>query len=173
MQIVVGRMVAGAAVMLTVVAIARHHLPRGPAPWAHLAVMAVIANIAPYFFFGWGIERVASGLAGVLNATTPLFTVVFALTTRSERSSAARMAGLLVGFVGVVVLAPWRTTALGGSLPGVGACLLGSACYATSYVYARRFLTDAASPRSCCPLARWPQARRCSCWQHPSWPAVR
>ena len=135
-------MVVGTAVMLAVLAIARHHLPRGPAPWAHLAVMAVVANIAPYFFFGWGIERIASGLAGVLNATTPLFTVVFALTTRSERLSAVRMAGLLLGFVGVVVLAaPWRTTALGGSLSGVGACLLGSACYAASYVYARRFLT--------------------------------
>ena len=142
MQIVLGRMVVGAAVMLAVLALARHHLPRELGPWAHLAVMAVVANIAPYFFFGWGVERIASGLAGVLNATTPLFTVVFALTTRSERSSAARMAGLLLGFVGVVVLAaPWRTTALGGSLPGVGACLLGSACYAASYVYARRFLT--------------------------------
>ena len=142
MQIVVDRMVAGAAVMLTVLALARHDLPRGRAPWAHLAVMAVVANIAPYFFFGWGIERIASGLAGVLNATTPLFTLAFALTIRSERLSAVRMAGLLLGFVGVVVLAaPWRTTALGGSLPAVGACLLGSACYAASYVYARRFLT--------------------------------
>jgi drug/metabolite transporter (DMT)-like permease len=135
-------MVAGAAVMLAVLAIGRYHLPRELAPWAHLAVMAVVANIAPYFFFGWGVERIASGLAGVLNATTPLFTVVFALTTRSERLSAVRVAGLLLGFVGVVILAaPWRTTALGGSLPGVGACLLGSACYAGSYVYARRFLT--------------------------------
>jgi drug/metabolite transporter (DMT)-like permease len=104
--------------------------------------MAVVANIAPYFFFGWGIERVASGLAGVLNATTPLFTVVFALTTRAERPSAVRVAGLLLGFVGVVILAaPWRTAALSGSLSGVGACVLGSACYAASYVYARRFLT--------------------------------
>jgi drug/metabolite transporter (DMT)-like permease len=142
MQIVLGRMVAGAAVMLAILALGGHHLPREVAPWAHLAVMAVVANIAPYFFFGWGIERIASGLAGVLNATTPLFTVVFALTTRSERLSAVRMAGLLLGFVGVVILAaPWRTTALGGSLPAVGACLLGSACYAASYVYARRFLT--------------------------------
>jgi drug/metabolite transporter (DMT)-like permease len=142
MQIVLGRMVAGAAVMLMVVALARYDLPRGPAPWAHLVVMAVVANIAPYFFFGWGVERIASGLAGVLNATTPLFTVVFALTIRSERVSAVRVAGLLLGFLGVVVLAaPWRTTALGASLPGVGACLLGSACYAASYVYARRFLT--------------------------------
>jgi drug/metabolite transporter (DMT)-like permease len=135
-------MVAGAAVMLTVVALAHYDLPRGPAPWAHLVVMAVVANIAPYFFFGWGVERITSGLAGVLNATTPLFTVVFALTIRSERVSAVRVAGLLLGFLGVVVLAaPWRTTALGSSLPGVGACLLGSACYAASYVYARRFLT--------------------------------
>jgi drug/metabolite transporter (DMT)-like permease len=51
------------------------------------------------------------------------------------------VSGLLLGFVGVVLLAaPWRTAALGGSLPGVGACLLGAACYAASYVYARRFL---------------------------------
>jgi drug/metabolite transporter (DMT)-like permease len=134
-------MLAGAAVMLVVLAVGGHRLPRELAPWAHLTVMAMVANIAPYFFFGWGIERVASGLAGVLNATTPLFTLAFALTTRSERLSAVRVAGLLLGFVGVVLLAaPWRTTALGGSLPGVGACLLGSACYAASYIYARRFL---------------------------------
>jgi drug/metabolite transporter (DMT)-like permease len=134
-------MVAGAAVMLAILAVTRHHLPREPTPWAHLAVMAVVANIAPYFFFGWGIERVASGLAGVLNATTPLFTLAFVLTARSERLSLVRVSGLLLGFVGVVLLAaPWRTAAFGGSLPGVGACLLGAACYAASYVYARRFL---------------------------------
>jgi drug/metabolite transporter (DMT)-like permease len=142
MQIVLGRMVAGAAVMLAVLALGGHHLPRELAPWARLTVMAVVANIAPYFLFGWGIERVASGLAGVLNATTPLFTLTFALTTRTERLSVVRVSGLLLGFVGVVLLAaPWRTAALGGSLPGLGACLLGAACYAASYVYARRFLT--------------------------------
>jgi drug/metabolite transporter (DMT)-like permease len=141
MQIVLGRMVAGAAVMLAVLALGRHHLPREVAPWAHLVVMAVVANIAPYFLFGWGIERVASGLAGILNATTPLFTLAFALTARTERLSVVRVSGLLLGLVGVVLLAaPWRTAALGGSLPGLGACLLGAACYAASYVYARQFL---------------------------------
>jgi len=144
---VVGRIVVGAAVMLAVLTIGRHHLPQELAPWVHLAVMAVVANIAPYFLFGWGIERVASGLAGILNATTPLFTLAFVFTTRSERLSVVRVSGLLLGFVGVVVLAaPWRTTALGGPLPGVGACLLGSACYAASYVYARRFLTGRGFP---------------------------
>jgi drug/metabolite transporter (DMT)-like permease len=143
LQIVLGRMMAGAAVMLAVMALGRHTLPRKVTPWAHLAAMAVIGNIAPYLLFGWGVERVASGLAGVLNATTPLFTVAFALATRSERRlPPVRMVGLLLGFVGVLVLAaPWRTTAQGSSLFGVGACLLGAACYAASYVYARRFLT--------------------------------
>jgi drug/metabolite transporter (DMT)-like permease len=135
-------MVAGAAVMLAVLLVGRHSLPGELAPWLHLTVMAVVANIAPYFFFGWGIERVASGLAGVLNATTPLFTLAFVLTAHTERLSVVRVSGLLLGFVGVVLLAaPWRATGLGSSLPGVGACLLGSACYAASYVYARRFLT--------------------------------
>jgi drug/metabolite transporter (DMT)-like permease len=142
LQIVLGRIVAGAAVMLAVVAVGRYSLPRKPAQWAHVTVMAVVANIAPYFLFGWGVERIASGLAGVLNATTPLFTLAFALAIRSERLSAVRLTGLLLGFVGVVVLAaPQQAAALGSPLPGVGACLLGAACYAASYVYARRFLT--------------------------------
>jgi drug/metabolite transporter (DMT)-like permease len=145
-QIVLGRLVAGAAVMLAVIAVGHHALPKKPAPWAHLVVMAVLANIAPYFFFGWGVERIASELAGVLNATTPLFTLVFALVVRAERLAAGRLTGLLLGFAGVVVLAaPWRATP-GSPLPGVGACLLGSACYAASYVYARRFLTGRGLP---------------------------
>ena len=105
LQIVLGRLVAGAAVMLAVVAVGRYSLPRKPAQWAHVTVMAVVANIAPYFLFGWGVERIASGLAGVLNATTPLFTLAFALAIRSERLSAVRLTGLLLGFAGVVVLA--------------------------------------------------------------------
>ena len=82
LQIVLGRVVAGAAVMLAVVAVGRYSLPRKPAQWVHVTVMAVVANIAPYFLFGWGVERIASGLAGILNATTPLFTLVFALAIR-------------------------------------------------------------------------------------------
>jgi drug/metabolite transporter (DMT)-like permease len=58
-----------------------------------------------------------------------------------------RLAGLAVGFAGVLVLAaPWRTAVPGGSVFGMGACLLGAACYAASYVYARRFLTGRGVP---------------------------
>ena len=93
-QIVLGRLALGAAVLLVVVALRREPLPRSRTQWGHLAVAAVVANIIPYFLFGWGEQRISSALAGVLNATTPLFTLVFALATRTEpRTTAIRVAG--------------------------------------------------------------------------------
>ncbi len=141
-QIVLGRLLAAAVVMLVVVAYRREALPRRLVPWAHLTVMAVVTNIAPYFLFAWAEQHINSGLAGVLNATTPLFTLLFAVSTHTERLTAARVVGLVVGFLGVVVLAaPWHDGGIGSSLLGVGASLLASASYAASYVYARRFLS--------------------------------
>jgi drug/metabolite transporter (DMT)-like permease len=141
-QIVLGRLLAAAVVMLVVVAYRREALPRRLTPWAHLTVMAIVTNIAPYFLFAWAEQHINSGLAGVLNATTPLFTLVFAVSTHTERLTTTRMVGLAVGFLGVVVLAaPWHDGEIGSSLFGVGASLLASASYAASYVYARRFLS--------------------------------
>src|SRR5215216_4619302 len=147
-QIVLGRLALGAAVLLIVVALRREPLPRSPIVWWHLAVAAVVANIVPYFLFGWGEQRTSSALAGVLNATTPLFTLVFALATRTEpRTTAIRVIGLLLGFVGaLVVMAPWRAGIGAGSLPGQVACLLAAASYGVAYVYMRRFLTGRGFP---------------------------
>jgi drug/metabolite transporter (DMT)-like permease len=109
--------------------------------------MAIITNIAPYFLFAWAEQHIASSLAGVLNATTLLFTLGFAASTRTERLTLPRLLGLVLGFTGVIVLsAPWHNAGLGSSLLGVGASLLASACYAASYVYARRFLTGRQLP---------------------------
>jgi drug/metabolite transporter (DMT)-like permease len=142
-QIVLGRLIAAAVVMVGVIAYRKEHLPRSVVPWAHLAIMAVVTNIAPYFLFAWAEQHITSSLAGVLNATTPLFTLLLAVSTHTERLTTPRLAGLTLGFVGVVVLAgPWQDGALGSSLLGIGAALLASACYAGSYVYARRFLSD-------------------------------
>jgi drug/metabolite transporter (DMT)-like permease len=142
-QIVLGRLVAAAVVMVGVIAYRKEHLPCRFLPWTHLAVMAVVTNIAPYFLFAWAELHITSSLAGVLNATTPLFTLLLAVSTHTERLTAPRLAGLILGFVGVVVLAaPWQDGALGSSLFGIGAALLASVCYAASYVYARRFLSD-------------------------------
>ncbi|HEV8649539.1 MAG TPA: DMT family transporter [Actinomycetes bacterium] len=71
-QIVLGQLVTGAAVLVAVVVLRRLRLPRSPELWGHLAVMAIVGSIAPYFLFSWGEQHIASSLAGVLNATTPL-----------------------------------------------------------------------------------------------------
>jgi len=147
-QIVLGRMVLGAVVLLAVVALRREPLPRRPGMWAHLVLMATLANLVPYFLFGYGEQRITSSLAGVLNATTPLFTLVIAATSGSgERLTATRAGGLALGFGGVLVLvAPWRDGSLSGELPGQLACLGAAVCYAVSFVWTRRFLTGRGYP---------------------------
>jgi drug/metabolite transporter (DMT)-like permease len=145
-QIVFGRVLTAAVAMLALVLATKRRLPTDRRIWIHLAVMAVITNIAPYFLFAWAELRVTSGLAGVLNATTPLFTLLAALATGTERHAPSRLAGLLVGLLGVVILAaPWATPQR-STLAGIIAALLASACYAFGYVYARRFLTSRAVP---------------------------
>src|ERR671937_544056 len=84
-QIVLARMAAGALVLLAIVAARHEQLPRRPTTWAHIAVAAVVANLVPYFLFGWGEQRVDSAVAGTLNATTPLFTLAIARATGTER----------------------------------------------------------------------------------------
>jgi drug/metabolite transporter (DMT)-like permease len=140
MQVVLARMCAGALVLCSFLAIRREPLPRHPAVWAQIAVAALMANIIPYFLFAWGEERVDSAVAGALNATTPLFTVVLAIATRTEAGvSATRAAGLLLGFLGaVLIVAPWSD--LGGSVAGALACLAAATSYGISYVYMQRVL---------------------------------
>jgi drug/metabolite transporter (DMT)-like permease len=145
-QIVFGRMLAAAVAMLALTLATKRRLPTNRRIWVHLAVMAIITNVAPYFLFAWAELRVTSGLAGVLNATTPLFTLMAALATGTERSAPTRLAGLLNGLLGVVILAaPWATPQR-STLAGIVAALVASACYALGYVYARRFLTSRAVP---------------------------
>lgn len=146
-QLVLGRLVTGTVVLLGVVAARRARLPREPVLWAHLAVMGVGGNVIPYWLFAFAGERISSGLAGILNATTPLFTLLVAMAaTRvgwsGERLTRDRVAGLALGFAGVVVIvAPWAPGALAGSLSGQLAALIASAWYAVAFVYTQRFIT--------------------------------
>ena len=140
-QIVLVRMTAGALVLLAIVGVRRERLPRDPAMWIHIAIAAVVANLIPYFLFGWGEQRVDSAIAGTLNSTTPLFTLAIAFATRTERAiTRERAVGFLLGFLGaVVIVAPWDSA--GGSTAGALACLGAALCYGISFVYMRRYLT--------------------------------
>ena len=150
-QLVLIRLVAAVVVLLSIVAIMRVPLPRGWTVWGHLTVMSIVANIIPFFLFAWGEERVTSGMAGILNGTTPLFTLAVAVAASAEeRLSPQRVAGFLLGFIGVVVVVgPWRGDGGVNEISGQLACLAAAACYGVAFVYTRRFL----SQRGLAPLA--------------------
>jgi drug/metabolite transporter (DMT)-like permease len=148
MQVAVARTVLGAATLGSYVLIRREKLPRRPRTWMHLAVMGVTANVLPFIGFSWGEEHGAtSGLAAIYNGATPLWTLLVAMAALpAERPTRARLVGLVLGFLGVLlVLAPWRSTH-GAHLAGQLACLGAGACYGVGFAYTRRFLTGVGSP---------------------------
>jgi drug/metabolite transporter (DMT)-like permease len=108
----------------------------------HLAVVSVLLCVAPFLLFAWAEQHVASGLASIYNATTPLMTTLIALLALpSERPTRTTLSGLLTGFAGVVVvLGPWRGLTGGDGL-GQAACLAATLCYGVAFVYLRRFVS--------------------------------
>jgi drug/metabolite transporter (DMT)-like permease len=136
------RLAIGALVLAIVFRVAGGSLPRGPRTWLHLTVMAVLNIVIPFSLITWAELNVASSLAAILTATTPLFAIVIAaLVLRSERITAQRVAGLLLGFIGVVVLVGPAAFASGSSGLSVIAVLAAAASYGAATVYARRTLT--------------------------------
>jgi drug/metabolite transporter (DMT)-like permease len=147
LQVALGRMVFGAAVLGAALAVKRVRLPSGKRVWGHLAVSALFLNTVPYTLFAYAELTISSSLAGICNATSPLFGMALALVALSEdRPSRRRLAGLAVGFSGVlVVLGAWR--GFSGQDPAGTAMALGAAAsYAVGWLYVRRTL--AGSPHS-------------------------
>jgi drug/metabolite transporter (DMT)-like permease len=142
LQVVLARLALGAVTVLAVLLVRRERLPSGRRTWAHLALLALISNAIPFSLIAYGETHISSVLAGLWNATTPLFTLLIALVVLpDERPTRQRVAGLVLGFVGVgLVLGPW--SGLGGpSLRGSMAVAGASACYGVSFAYLRRFLS--------------------------------
>lgn len=141
LQVAFGRVLCGTVVLLLLLPASRTALPRNPRVWGHLAVVAVFYNAVPFALFAYGEQRISSVLAGIWNATTPLFTVPVAFVVLGdERPSRARLAGLAIGFAGVlVVLHAWSGFG-GSSLQGNLFCLGAAACYGLGITYTRRFL---------------------------------
>ena len=139
-QVTFSRLVLGAVVLIVIVWVRREPWPRSWSFVGHLVVAALLANAVPYLLFAVGEQTVDSSIAGVLNASTPLFTVLVALAVRQDtRISLVRSVGLVLGFAGtVVIFQPWNTVA--GSVIGALACLAASVSYALSYVYMSRYL---------------------------------
>ena len=140
-QVSLARLVIGTTTLLTILALRGERLPAGWRLWGQLAIAGLLLNVAPFTLFAYGERHVSSLLAGIWNATVPLFTLPIAIAwIADEHASARRLLGLAVGFAGVlVVLGAWR--GLGGaSLEGNLLCLGAAAAYGLGFPYTRRYL---------------------------------
>jgi drug/metabolite transporter (DMT)-like permease len=109
--------------------------------WGAILLLALLNNALPFALFGWGQQHIASGLASILNATTPIWGVIVAhWFTSDERVTPAKLIGVLIGFAGVaVMIGPGLLANFGTDYLGQLACLAGALCYAVAGVWARRF----------------------------------
>jgi len=118
--------------------------------WGSILLLALLNNALPFTLFGWGQTHIASGLASILNATTPIWGVVVAhFLTHDERMTPRKIAGVLLGFGGVaLMIGPSLLSSLGTSGLAQLACVSASLSYALAAVWARRFRKLGVSPLS-------------------------
>jgi drug/metabolite transporter (DMT)-like permease len=134
------RLFFGLVLLATVVRIAGEPLPREAKTYFHLVVMATVNIVLPFSLITWAERSVDSALAATLNAAVPLFVIVVAaIFLRDERITANRVAGLIVGFVGVAILVGFDPATLSsGNFNGEIALIGSTISYALGAVYARR-----------------------------------
>jgi drug/metabolite transporter (DMT)-like permease len=145
-QLVICRIALGALALVVVMLVTRRKWPRERRVWSHMLVVGAFFCAIPFTLFAWAEQYVPSSLASIYNATTPIMTLLLApLVLRSERLSRARVIGLVVGIVGVLVLTgPWQLIgdlALRSSAPAQLACLGATASYGFAGLYLRRFVS--------------------------------
>ena len=136
-----GRTFLGALALVTISSVKRIPLPKGRRIWAHLWVVSMLLNVVPGVLFGLAETKVTSILAGIINAVTPLMTLLVMMTLfREEKPKRYQIIGLLVGFGGVLtVLGAWR--GLGANpIPAIIALLAAVTCYGFSFPYSRKFV---------------------------------
>ncbi|MFQ4141615.1 DMT family transporter [Chlorogloeopsis sp. ULAP02] len=133
-----------AAIVLTIfVFISRKRMPASLSLWREFLVMGALNNLIPFSLIVWGQTQINSSLAAILNATTPLFTILLAhFFTKDERLTPNRLVGVFLGLCGVIVLIGLDTLH-GLSLNSLGQlAILGAACfYGCAGIYGRRFKT--------------------------------
>jgi drug/metabolite transporter (DMT)-like permease len=139
--VVLGRVSIAAAVLHVVVIASGHRMPGSIKLWSQFFVMGALNNLLPFSLIFWGQTRIASGLAAILNSTTPLFTAVFAhFLTRDERLTPNRLVGILLGIAGVsAMMGEEALGGLSGHVIAQIAVLGAAACYGLAGIYGRRF----------------------------------
>jgi drug/metabolite transporter (DMT)-like permease len=148
LSVVTARVVLGAALLLLILTLRGERLPRTRRIWAAFLGMGLLNNAIPFTLIVWGQQDIPSGLASILNAATPLFTVILAhVWTDDERLTPPRLAGVLIGFAGVAaMIGPAALRGMGTNVTAQAMCLAGALSYACASIYGRRFRAIGVTP---------------------------
>ncbi len=144
LTLVAARLVLGSVLLWGLLLISGQRMPRSRRMWGAYTIMGLLNGVLPYSLVVWGEQHISSGLAALLQATMPLFTVILAhFLTRDERLSWLRVLGIVIGFVGVGILAlADLREGLHANLWGQLAIVGSSVSYASGAIFARRRLQE-------------------------------
>jgi drug/metabolite transporter (DMT)-like permease len=162
--LVLVRVGLAAAVLVPIVFLLGYRLPGTLAGWQPFIVMSILNNVMPFMLMVYGQQRIASALAAVLNATTPLFTLILARIVAGDALTPNKLAGVLLGIAGVAILmGPEALNSNASNLLGM-LCILGTAFfYGLSALWMRRLrqippLVTSAAQLTCSTLLLLPMA---------------
>ena len=138
--VVLGRVGIAAIAMNLWLLAQGQRMPGGGRLWLRFVLLGFLNSVLPFVLIAWGETRIASGMASILNATTPIFMVAVAhWGTEDEKLSPGKAVGIALGILGVIVLVGPSAFAGGGTVWGELAVIAASCCYAFGGVYSRRF----------------------------------
>jgi drug/metabolite transporter (DMT)-like permease len=148
LTIVVCRVTLAALALHIVIRVLGVKIPGGKRVWGAFVGMGLLNNVVPFTLIVWGQTHIASGVASILNATTPLFAVVVAhFLTLDEKMTGRRLAGVVIGFAGVAAMIGAEVLqSLGTNVIAQGACLGAAISYAFAGVFGRRFKAMGIAP---------------------------
>ena len=141
LAVVLARVGMAAGALLLVVRLSGLSMRVGRRMWLAFFGMGLLNNLIPFGLIFWGQTQIASGLASIINATTPLFGVVVAhIFGKDEKASGLKLAGVGAGIVGVAILmGPDAMNGVSGALLPQLACLAAALSYGFAALYGRRF----------------------------------
>ena len=148
LSLVFMRLLVGLAILGAVVVVTRTPLPRDPRTLGHLAILGAVNIAIPFWLIGWAEQHISSGLAGILQSAAPFFTLVLAASfVHDEHITRDRVAGMAIGFLGILVLSAPNLAEVGTAagaqrLLGELGVVLASLAYGTGNTYARRALRE-------------------------------
>jgi drug/metabolite transporter (DMT)-like permease len=147
LTVVAARTGIAALVLWIVMAVTRRRLPLTARNAGRFLIMGLLNNVIPFSLIVWAQTSITAGTASILNATTPLFTIIAAhWLTNNEKLNARRLVGVIIGIAGVVILVGKNTVGDGGTLLHKFAVLGAGLSYSMAGIYGKRFKADGLDP---------------------------